>query len=224
MKGLILMPIRKTYSTQCLNPENSKFPMDQQICEFSFHLRTLENFTKIALAKSDKSSNMLKTFPVHIFDYEMLPSKIWQIPSNDVPDHFFSRVTYPIKLIRKWYPYYFYNLFMPQLTISILQLSAFFINIENVDRSVFSCTLFVAHSISRNLLLGYIPQTSQNITLVTSIHIAMLLSMLSTVYFTISYAYRETFFSKSKIDLFVLFLFSFTYFILYTVTIVLLLY
>ena len=175
------------------------------------------NYSQFSMLKPDDKYDTshqpfhFKPQPAHLVKIE------WQCGLNETCQTF--TVDYPVFVQRKWFPYYFYGLFIPQLSLSLLQLSAFFIPYDNSDRIMYSVTLFVAYAISGSEVGRLVPETAENIPIVMAINLAIVNSMLATIYFSIMFKVcsmtSEPNLKYQKIDLSIFIIFILAYIILY---------
>ena len=224
-EGLVYFWQAKPWKTKCPDIQLANFPFDRHICSLSFYIWDNINFTEVTQASIDFSSATMEHSQIHLFDFNMLQPSIVKIsfPCGNYRCQT-SYISFPIELKRKWFPYYFHGLFLPQFTLSLLQLSAFIIPSDRIERCEFSVTLFVAYAVTRSEVQSYIPKTSETIYIVLATNIAMVGSMLATCYFTICVYLRKTKWFDKKclvcIDRVIFAIFIIFYIVLYMVTIV----
>ena len=215
--------IQKTWTTRCVGMSRVKFPFDRHHCSVEIFLWNNLLFNYFDQASFDLSIYHVNSNELFDFNFGNAISTNRSYCQSGGIDCLASNIQFPIEISRKWYPYYFYGLFVPQVALAVLQISAFLIPYDHCERSAFSVTLFVAYTVTKSEIQTYIPQSSESITIVTASSVAMIGSMLATVYFGAIYAV-STGNSEKRLCLFIdrLFLLCFTIFftLLYFSTIV----
>ena len=213
----------REWSTNC-KINLIKFPFDVQRCSYRFHLWEQRSLNYVAEAIVDMTFPTFEGKPKSntVFDIEMLQPIIrnttWPCGHVKCKGCY---VDFPILLRRKWFPYYFYGIFLPQFLLSILQLSAFLLPFDETDRITFSGTLFLAYAVANTNITSYIQKTSDNVLIVASTNVAMLGSMLATISLGISYAARKMVKKRYLVTVqkVLLAIFTIFYILLYSVTI-----
>ena len=223
--GSVYLWVAKHWETKCPGMKLGKFPFDKHVCSISFYIWDNIEITEVTKAKFDVSSSTLQNFPNHLFNFKTTNPVIRKIPFPCGNNSCFTTyISFPVELERRWYPYYFHGLFIPQLTLTMLQLSAFIIPSNRMERCEFSVTLFVAYAVTRSEVQSYIPKTTETILILLATNIAMIGSMAATCYFTICVYLRKTKWFDKKclvcIDRVIFAIFIIFYVVLYMVTII----
>ena len=185
--GKVAYWIPKLWQFQCDINNLNKFPFDEHPCQIVFELWGQSKFvnfsqkTKFKIrGQGDSKVSAGKLF-------QLILGEPYTFEDDFTCGHetcYSGNVVFPFVLRRQWYPYYFYGIFLPQLALAALQLSAFFIP-NHGNRTDFSISLFVAYSVLRVEVQGYIPQSSNHILVVVGTNLAMLASMLATGFFSV---------------------------------------
>ena len=216
--------IRKVWRGKCFDLHLANYPFDVNECSLTFGLWATEGAANLSEAELDFSSINFRHLHNQLFTYAFNEPRFTIKPYQCFSGTCYSaEVDYPIVITRNWYPYFFYPLFYPFFTLTILQLSAFIIPYNRVERSGYSVTLFVAFAVTRTETQKYIPQTSESVAVVSASNFSLLASMSATLYFILIYHFKvERVFTKKickKIDRRTFFLFALFYLILYINTI-----
>ena len=168
------------WETKCFT-NLEKFPFDVQQCKFTF-----DNWLTTDVISISEANWMLATDMMNLalWKYELINASIYQTSTSCGKNKScsYERIDFPIVLTRHWYPYFFYAIFIPLFCLTFLQLSTFFIPMSKAERTTFSATLFLAFAVMRSEIQSYFPQTSENIIILISSNIFLVLSMIATVY------------------------------------------
>ena len=190
--GYITQWGRKLWRADCKGSFN-KFPFDKHTCQLAFFSWEPAEFVRIV--------NVKETTVTFGYDVNKLPlfSAVIQPVTFSAFDYLCGNstctsgwATFSIVLERKWFPYYLNNIFLPILLLAILQLSAFFIPHDEIDRITFSGTIFLSNALITNYISSHIPQTSEQVVIVFTSNIATIGSMLAIVFFTFSFLYKDS--------------------------------
>ena len=219
--GTIIYYGRNTWMATCKG-NFSKFPFDTHLCILEYYIWYSTSFMrfgdvslKFAMA-AKYDSNTLALFSAHYPPLQRSQTS-YACSSRTC---YFDRIKFFIHLKRKWFPYYFLGIFLPMALLSILQLFTFLLPYNEMDRTTFSGTIFIANALISSQISAYIPQTSEHIIVVTTSNLASLFSMISTLFFVFSFTcqncYKEITMKRiQKFSFVTFFLFSLA---LYVVT------
>ena len=214
--------IFKTWESNCHCLQMKNFPLDEHQCNLSFSAWE-ESFIKLSAVELEQRNTGTPQSQLWTFSLDQPRLNSAEFACRKIK----CRETwadFPIILRRKWYPYYFYGIFVPLLSLVFLQLSAFIIPYNCIDRTAFSVTLFVALTVTRSDLQKYIPETSESIIVVVAANIGLIASMVATIYFTLIFRLwkEDKYYTDhlEKVDLIMFILFILFYTILCSVAIV----
>ena len=214
---------RKAWTATCKG-QFSKFPFDVHICRLEFVSWFNTNFIKFSkLSIGFGSKEFYNTNDLAIFYAEYLEPEHFELSypcGNKICA--VEKVHFIIRLKRKWFPYYIFGVFLPLISLSILQFLSFFISHSNIDRITFSGTIFVANAFIIRDIRSYIPQTAEHIIIMTTISLASIGSLFSTLFHIFTFASNTKLKAKvlkkmKRIAISLFFIFSI---LLYFVTIV----
>ena len=189
--GLLRFYGRKSWLATCKG-QFSKFPFDVHICRLdylSWFNTNFVRFSKVTLEfgiNSVYNSDGLALFyadyspPLHFQSTYSCANRTCSI----------DRANFTVILKRKWFPYYIFGVFLPLISLSILQLTSFFMPYSDVDRITFSGTIFVANALITRAIRSYIPQTSEHIIIMTTSSLASIGSLFSTIFYIFSFAMK----------------------------------
>ena len=190
---------RKVWTADCLG-NFTKFPFDSHICELKFFTWETSEFLNISKASFDLSSTWHDPERLTLFSSQVGTTRLLQSGYQCGDENCYnSWVIFPIYVYRKWFPYYFFVIFLPITMLALLQLSAFFIPHDEIDRITFSGTIFLSNTLTSSEVMGYIPKTAEPVVVVTASNIATLASMVAIVFFVLSYFYKDKYPRKKMI-------------------------
>ena len=184
---------RKQWVADCTGSFH-KFPFDEHLCELSYFAWEPIRFVNITEAKEVINEDVYNPDSLTLFTAEIKPAEVSELKylcGNSTCINAWA--SFSVSLKRKWFPYYFNNIFLPMLLLAILQLSAFFIPHDEIDRITFSGTIFLSNAFISSEITKYIPQTAEHVVVVTVSNMATVGSMLAIVVFVLSYLKKDIF-------------------------------
>ena len=186
--------LRKVWQNKCFDIHLAKFPFDSNVCHLTFNIWATDGAATIETGRIDFSSTGYRKSENQQFDFEFHQPTMRKKPYNCQTTSeicYASAVDFPVTIHRRWYPYYFFGIFIPLFTISILQLSAFVIPYDLIERPGYSVTLFVASAVTGTEVQRYVPETSEFIPVLAAANVSSIGSMSATFYFCIIFALKR---------------------------------
>lgn len=185
-----------TWRTTCIL-ELKKFPFDTQTCSFVFELWDTEAYSNITWAQTltDLENPEGFTTPMMIWQFKAINSRIDRVcfPMGEPAQIFCSaEAHFQVTVKRKTEPYFF-SIFIPSISLVILQVSPFAMSPHHPERATYSVTILLAFAVINELLQQQIPQTAEVIYLVVYISTNIVIGTLCTIYSVISVALCEIF-------------------------------
>ena len=190
---------RKHWTANCFG-EFTNFPFDTHTCELNFFPWDNIEFLNITKARFEILSEWYDPERLSLFssDVGTIRNTQYEYKCGEKLCSY-SWVTFPFNIYRKWFPYYFFVVFLPIFMLSLLQLSAFFIPYDEIDRIAFSASIFLSNTVMTADVMGYIPKTAEPVVVVTASNIATLVSLVAIVFFVLSYFYKDKYPRKKMI-------------------------
>ena len=182
---------RKLWTAYCFG-QFRNFPFDTHTCLLNFFPWENVEFLNITKASFDLSSSLYDPERLSLFssDVGSVRNTQYEYQCGERLCHY-SWITFPIYLKRKWFPYYIFVIFLPLFMLSLLQLSAFFIPFDEIDRIAYSGSIFLSNIVMSADFISYIPKTAEPVVVVTTSNIATLVNLLIIVFFVLSYFYKD---------------------------------
>ena len=186
--------LRKVWQNKCFDINLAKFPFDTNVCNLTFNIWATDGAATVETGQVDFSSTGYRKSENQQFDFEFQQPIKRKKPYNCQTTSeicYATAVDFPVIIKRRWYPYYFFGIFIPLFTISILQLSAFVIPYDLIERPGYSVTLFVASAVTGTEVQRYVPETSEFIPVLAAANVSSIGSMSATFYFCIIFSLRK---------------------------------
>ena len=188
--GFVGWNMFSTWDWTCVAETMKKFPFDQHVCQLQFSLWEVGfvDFQHGNWSFSDAIPQIKHSILYLRFEKVRIETVNYscEMMDDDLPCQG-TVITFPIYLERKFYPFYFFSLYIPMLCLWCLQAVAFMIPFNCPERLSFSVNLFVAQTVSRTEFQNNIPTTSEIIPTIVASNCLLLSSMISTVYFCVIY-------------------------------------
>ena len=178
--GLVEMWVYQLWKTKC-QVSLKHFPFDNQHCTYSFTSWLPWELVNITSIQVDMKR------------WEDPQTSLWNVKAvtPKIKTHgntcnkkgcTFSTAEYGLQIERKWSPYYVHRIFIPLFCIVTVQLATFLIPLQYLERSSFAMTIFLAFAVMRIEIQNVMPQTSENILILTAINSSLIASMVITAY------------------------------------------
>ena len=191
--GYIELWGRKTWLAKCQG-HFSKFPLDQHHCSFVFNSWDSAYFVKISHAELDLSGGNYQPDSLTLFSAQFQTPRTFTLDyscNNELCDY--DWVEFPLLLSRQWFPFYFHSIFIPFILLSLIQLMTFLLHFNEMDRICLSATVFLSYAVFSSHISYLSPVTSEHIYIIVVETFLMVLSIFSTIFYTVIFSWRNSF-------------------------------
>ena len=212
--GYVELEVPLFFKVKCTSMKHGRFPFDIQPCTVRIESWIADNFVNISSVKFYQSSALPWTLPDSVWIEESRSFNFgerfcWFYGNSEACC---TPIMFNFIMKRQWLGYVF-SIYLPLVTLTLLQLATFAFVPECHERPIYSVTLLLAFEILRQTISENFPDSSDIIYTVFLADGCMAISVAVSIYTTVTVAFAKK--VSRKIDLVFLILFIIAYLILY---------